>query len=283
MKSLLLKLSLVGVTLFFYRCVSVENVDTPRVNPIFSKQAKEWGGVFSEALISTAEEIKRKKIKLNDRNAVFAVSENVTWNTLEHKELVTTDQRISLASARKNVIEPMSLAQVLASQDLTDKQREILGQIEEARIESGSYIEFSNRLATIHNGIVENVSKEDQVLLYSVTSTLYYGLEAINKLVERSILPGSPEQGNMTLAHLKIKIPSAIAESESGSGSWWSSWGKCAAGIIGGVGSGALAGASFGGAGCTVVLPLVGTVACGAVGGVVGGISGGLLGAVGGC
>lgn len=63
--------------------------------------------------------------------------------------------------------------------------------------------------------------------------------------------------------------------------SWWDDLGKCAAGIIGGTGSGA--GAGYGGAGCTVVLPGIGTVACGVVGGIVGSISGRLLGAVAGC
>jgi hypothetical protein len=64
---------------------------------------------------------------------------------------------------------------------------------------------------------------------------------------------------------------------------WWDSWGKCAAGTVGGAGLGALAGAGVGGAGCTVVLPIIGTVACGTVGGVVGGVSGALAGAAASC
>jgi len=55
---------------------------------------------------------------------------------------------------------------------------------------------------------------------------------------------------------------------------WWSSWGKCAAGIVGGAGLGALGGAAAGS-----VIPLLGTVA----GGIVGGISGGLSGAAAAC
>lgn len=64
---------------------------------------------------------------------------------------------------------------------------------------------------------------------------------------------------------------------------WWSCWGKCAAGIIGGAGSGALslglAGAGVG----TVTLPLVGTVSGAALGAIGGAISGGLLGAAASC
>jgi hypothetical protein len=60
---------------------------------------------------------------------------------------------------------------------------------------------------------------------------------------------------------------------------WWSCWGKCVAGTVGGAGVGALTGAAYGGAGCTMVLPVVGTVACGTVGAIAGGIFGGLTGA----
>lgn len=64
---------------------------------------------------------------------------------------------------------------------------------------------------------------------------------------------------------------------------WWSCWGRCVAGTVGGAGLGALTGAAYGGAGCTMVLPVVGTVACGTVGAVAGGIFGGLAGAAASC
>lgn len=71
-------------------------------------------------------------------------------------------------------------------------------------------------------------------------------------------------------------------EDEECSG-WWSCWGKCAAGIVGGAGTGALtfgfAGAAIG----TVTVPVVGTVSMAAVGAVAGGIAGGLAGAATSC
>ncbi len=64
---------------------------------------------------------------------------------------------------------------------------------------------------------------------------------------------------------------------------WWCSWGKCAAGIVGGAVTGAatlgLGGAAVG----TVALPIIGTVSAGAVGAVAGAIGGGLTGAVAAC
>ncbi|WP_198027612.1 hypothetical protein [Seonamhaeicola sp. S2-3] len=64
--------------------------------------------------------------------------------------------------------------------------------------------------------------------------------------------------------------------SEDDEESWWSSWGKCTAATLGGAGTGALAGWFLPAATCTVVIPGIGTVACGAVGAIVGGISGAL-------
>ena len=64
---------------------------------------------------------------------------------------------------------------------------------------------------------------------------------------------------------------------------WWKSWGKCAAGIVGGAGSVGLGGFLGGAAVGTVTLPVVGTVSAAVVGGVGGAIFGGLAGAASAC
>ena len=60
---------------------------------------------------------------------------------------------------------------------------------------------------------------------------------------------------------------------------WWDCWGRCVAGTVGGAIGGAATGGLAPAAGCTVVLPVIGTVACGTVGAVAGGVSGALIGA----
>lgn len=62
-------------------------------------------------------------------------------------------------------------------------------------------------------------------------------------------------------------------------GNWWDDWGKCAAGIISGAGSGALTFGFAGAAVGTVTLPIIGTVSAGTVGAIGGAIVGGLGGA----
>jgi hypothetical protein len=60
---------------------------------------------------------------------------------------------------------------------------------------------------------------------------------------------------------------------------WWSSWGKCASGILGGGLTGAVTFGLGGAVVGTVALPIIGTVSAGTVGLVVGGIGGALTGA----
>jgi len=60
---------------------------------------------------------------------------------------------------------------------------------------------------------------------------------------------------------------------------WWACWGKCVAGTVGSSLAAATAGALGPAATCTLVVPLIGTVACGTVGGIIGGVSGALTGA----
>lgn len=64
---------------------------------------------------------------------------------------------------------------------------------------------------------------------------------------------------------------------------WWSCWGKCVAGTLGGAITG---GATLGVAGAaigTVTVPVIGTISAGAVGAVAGAIGGGLTGAAASC
>jgi len=64
---------------------------------------------------------------------------------------------------------------------------------------------------------------------------------------------------------------------------WWSSWGKCVAGILGGGITGAVSGGLAGAAIGTITVPGIGTVSAGAVGAIAGGVGGVLTGAAASC
>lgn len=125
-------------------------------------------------------------------------------------------------------------------------------------------------------------------LLQSVILTNNEKQSLVNEIALMTSLVDWMEQKNEENQWVKRKNNVAndaqnVQPGDSNNLGWWDSWGKCAADIVGGIGSGGLGGAAVGGVGCTVVLPIIGTVACGVVGGVIGGVSGGLLGAVVGC
>lgn len=73
---------------------------------------------------------------------------------------------------------------------------------------------------------------------------------------------------------LSLTTLSFLEMEEIEGGSWWTSWGKCAAGTVGGILTGGLGGAGIGSA-----VPVIGT----GVGAVVGAIGGGLTGAAAAC
>ena len=155
--------------------------------------------------------------------------------SLEKRGLVTAGDSIAYAArATSEATAPLTLEQLLASDQLTEAQKDVPGQIEAARLESDSYIGFSNRLVAINNEIYDLVPLKEQELLFAVTSTMYYGLEAANELVRKGLLSGAPE-GDITLAQLKLGFQSAFAYGESGGSSWWNDWGSCAFAIGGSV------------------------------------------------
>jgi len=84
----------------------------------------------------------------------------------------------------------------------------------------------------------------------------------------------------------KITLNTSITTSNEDDGKckgWWSCWGKCIAGTLGGAGTGALTFGLAGAAVGTVTLPVVGTVSAGTVGAIGGAIAGGLTGAASSC
>lgn len=114
----------------------------------------------------------------------------------------------------------------------------------------------------IRNSRIDGVEKSELMTLVSLN-------EEFVRYLDRKVLEIT-KSGNQVAPAMKCS-------------GWWSCWGKCVSGTVGGAGLGALTGATYGGVGCTMVLPVVGTVACGTVGAVAGGIFGGLAGAAAAC
>lgn len=162
-------------------------------------------------------------------------------------------------------------------------------QLKSSKVYSASYVSFSQELeyapdfetkeafqsfleslnSDVLHSDMSNDEKQDLVNKIAFMTSFVDWMESL-----------TPESSSPHYAIARLK--SANVESDDCDG-WWDCWGKCVAGTVGTAGLGALGGLAVGGAGCTVVLPIIGTVACGTVGAVVGGVSGGLAGAAASC
>ncbi len=229
MKRLFLTLSLVAASSFLYKCTKVEYVETPRVEPIFSEQAKGWGQLFAENISSIAVEGQKRRKNKALRSDIDIVS--LKMNNYATNLIVSTN---SFSNARTHFseedLEIVTLFDLFnpGQTEYSKDQKKIINRIKKARKQSDSYIEFSNELALINNDIYEVIPDDQQDVLFYITSTIYYTLETIDDLVKNRILPGLPEKGGITLAHLNMGIQSAHAQAEAGDcDGWWDCWGTC--------------------------------------------------------
>lgn len=120
------------------------------------------------------------------------------------------------------------------------------------------------------------VLEELKAIEVSNFSTKEEYIKSLNNLLDNKISGLSQDEySNLKFAvDISSYIIDIYLEQKIQTKGWWEDWGKCAAGIVGGAGLGALGGAATGSA-----VPVLGTTA----GAIVGGISGGLSGAAAAC
>lgn len=130
----------------------------------------------------------------------------------------------------------------------------IISDIEVELIKSNSPLEFIDYLEEKFDEVsVSDIDSENKDVLLKYIISYKTSLEFINNNVDLI----ANQNGQLKSTH-----------------NWWDSWGRCAAGIVGGAGLGALTGGA-----AASVIPVLGTTA----GLIVGGVSGGLSGAAAAC
>ncbi len=201
MKNKLAVLAVIVVSFLFFQCQQGW-IETPKdeiIEPNFPVEIKQWGESFASNLNCATVEAKEKNIL-----------KSVSISPFENANCEKFDEFNA------------SLSQ------FSNKQLRILESIAIARIESDSYITFSNRLAEINDEIYKTVPKSEQEKLLYVTSALYHGLKEINDLVSDGILLGNHEGGDVSLSSM-LRLKSGNVESNPDNGSWWGNSGWLAA------------------------------------------------------
>ncbi len=149
---------------------------------------------------------------------------------------------------------------------LSNEANEFLNQIVESANSSEHLKAYKNTLDVIDQSIINSELSDDEktilrVQVISLQTSLTFVAENFDLFHPEAITDGRVS---------KEKEP--VSEEDE---SWWDSWGKCAAGIVGGAGTEALAGCGIGAAAGLGIASIPG---CG-VGAIAGGIFGGLTGA----
>lgn len=151
-----------------------------------------------------------------------------------------------------------------SSERLPENVREVVRNAQNALQKSESYAAYKEHLREAQQAVLNedwSRGQKEQALTYLVVMEETMGFLKSNQHLAKQA------SGAAVTADGQL-----VAASEEG---WWDSWGRCAAGTLGGMGTGALVGAA---AGTTIPEPM--TTGAGAV---IGGISGGLTGAAAAC
>ena len=227
MKKILFIITILLVSTTLYMCTAdgFSNTETTsKIEPIFSENALEWGNLFGENMIYITKKLKNDKKNFKNRTQLneFFLKNTTNFYNKNGEGKLKNFKKNNSNLTREDIGDIISKN----IKPLTENQKRVLKQIAEARNKSKSYIEFSNKLATINNNIYSTVPKNEQKRLFFVTSSLYFGLKAMNEMAKQGIIPGKPEgvENRLTLARLGLGLNLAFAQSESDPPSTDSSW-----------------------------------------------------------
>lgn len=232
--------------------LSAEKIDLERYVQLEKKLTTEFNNL--------AAGLRNIPSDLNDKNAVLNVAKNTYGQSSElYKVFLNSyEYQVNVSSNGRTAEEVINLTPVQE-----ERITQILNHIPNTYSLEDFLIYLDDQFTIIANQPRMLMSDKDFLLSYIVSykSTLVF----INT--------------NIDLINAGFEDPSFGGRTQG----WWDSWGKCAAGIIGGAGSVGIGYALAGAGAGTIVLPVVGTVAVAVVAGVAGAVFGGLAGAAAAC
>ena len=162
--------------------------DYQRVQPIFDSEAQKLGIALGESIKSTFRQAKEQAIDFSDKEQIEALAYKNSLAELERAGLVSEEEVLENAA-------PGSVKAAAAKQKpLSESQKKVMQEIEAAVQNSRSYLEFTDKLANINNGLALTVPAKEQLGLQRAIAALYYTMDAINDLVAEGVLKGTAEK-----------------------------------------------------------------------------------------
>jgi len=236
-KFFLVLMVMFGITTFM-SCEKKENTSEPQFENKYSKLAL----LLENSLYDIGQNLRKQKSTFSSQNdVVLAAKQHFSDEPKAYHAFLETYAKSVSGTYKKST----------AYNEVIDA---VIDEIEVGLINSSSAVNFTNLLEEKFDEITiseMHIENKDFLLQYI---TLYKtSVEFISS--------------NLDI----IANQNGVLKSTQG---WWSDWGRCAAGILGGTGLGALGGGAAGS-----VIPVLGTTA----GLIIGGIAGGLSGAAASC
>ena len=303
MKKLQIKLEKqIGIGLFFFALLTMVlgacsdyyylhlrkmKMTYQRVIPLFDEDTQKFGIAVGQAFKKTIRQAKAKNIRPSDKDKFKALAYDNYVEEFRAAGLTNSEESDRLGSTPTKEDKVFEGDSTSSNQSTSTTQKQVLAKVNQAMSSSESYLEATDKLADINNGIPLTVPAQEQVGLQRAIAALYYTLDAIDDLVAEGVLKGQSEKAQLEIRPKKagFSFLEVFVAQKCHSGctctagctckhcgneekevDWWDDWGKCAAGIVGG----ALVGAA--------------TFASGPIGWTIAGTIGfSLLGAVSGC
>lgn len=182
----------------FFSCTDDRGIDiknTLEIEPVFSEKDMQWGNLFAKNLFYINKKIKNENIDFKTISQLHSYAQKKSLEFFSNNNLKKSNKPF-IDKESMNFSKRSSIGEIFKKNlnKLTDNQKEVFELIARARQKSSSYLEFSNKLATINNSIYSSIPVEEQKTLFFVTSTLHYGLKAMNDMAREGIISGASEE-----------------------------------------------------------------------------------------
>jgi len=249
----------------FLMIIGCQNNESENVAPELSlERYAEFKAQLTASYNHISETLRKSNASFKDVEKVKAIAADYYGSNSDRYKSFIASYETKFAAANGRSTSTSSLTPVQES-----KMLEIVAQIGVSASADDFVAYLGNQFNEVYYAPTMDVTDKDVLLTYITAYEASIEFLMVNSDVINAEMPNEDE-------------PCDTCPQEPDWGrtqGWWDSWGKCAAGILGGAistgGAGVLAGAAVG----TVALPVVGTVSGAVVGGIAGAIGGGLTGA----
>jgi hypothetical protein len=208
-------------------------------------------------------------------NEDIKIEEKVQVNQLGIDAIISSLDHTTNVVKKNNIKDKNASGQIFADyyNENYASNFNIISEAKSVKNYTPEYVNFANQMGDVSlfdtsNEYVSHINSLSE-LIQNSNLNITEKTELVNKI----------ELSKAIIVWVNSKVASEQLNSFAKKSDWgWWDTTKCVLGTVGLAGGGAIAGAAVGGVGCTMVLPIIGTVACGTVGAVAGGVFGAMVG-----